>query len=114
MAAAFSDVDVIALSRYIVYLDSWLETLAELEKEGVITEGRRSGEEVLCPLARYWFRLEAMLRSIEQDFGLSPTSRMRLGIPLAPTHDPLASLKTAAVIKEYRTKLKAPAEPEER
>jgi P27 family predicted phage terminase small subunit len=103
LGEAFGDVDTIALSRYVVYLDSWLEVKAELEEEGIVSEGRR-GEDVISPLARFWFRLEQALRDLEKAYGLDPLTRMRLGISIAPKYDPVSALKSPAVA-EYKKQL---------
>ena len=56
---ALGAVDAIALGRYVRYLDEWLVTMAEVEKEGPLTEGRR-GEPVVHPDVRYVFKLEGV------------------------------------------------------
>jgi P27 family predicted phage terminase small subunit len=100
----FGEVDTIALTRYVVYLDSWLEVKAEVEEEGVVAEGRR-GEDVISPLARYWFRLEQAMRDLEKSYGLDALSRLRLGISIASKYDPIAALKSEEMMAGYREKL---------
>jgi P27 family predicted phage terminase small subunit len=101
---AFGEVDTIALTRYVVYLDSWLEVRAELEEEGVVAEGRR-GEDVISPMTRYWFRLEQAMRDLEKCYGLDPLTRLRLGVSIASKYDPVAALKSEETMAGYREKL---------
>jgi P27 family predicted phage terminase small subunit len=105
LGEAFGEVDTIALGRYVVYLDSWLEVKAELDQEGVLAEGRHSGEEVLSPLTRYWFKLEQAMRDLEKAYGLDPLTRLRLGVSIASKYDPVAALKSEEMMAGYREQL---------
>jgi P27 family predicted phage terminase small subunit len=104
VSAAWGEVDVIPLSRYIWYVDEWLATMQIVDEDGPLMEGRRGGV-VLGPNARYIFRLEAVMRELEKSYGLDAMARLRLGVSLAKKWDPIAALKASPSVAEYKKRL---------
>ncbi len=66
------------LVRWISYVDEWHRAMREFRRERV-TEGSM-GQPVLHPLAGYLAQLEQSIARAEQEFGMGPMARMRLGI----------------------------------
>ena len=64
-----------------------------------LTKGRlvpgASGQPVLNPLAGYLAKLDAGIRQLEDRLGLSPRSRLQLGVTLGDAHRLLRDLMTA-------------------
>jgi len=61
---------------------------------GLLVRGSM-GQDVLNPVARYMLSLDGEIRQLEDRLGLSPRSRLQLGIATGDAHRSLASLATA-------------------
>lgn len=74
--------DLPALRRLFDYRDDLDRAHAEIRKVGVQTDGSR-GQTRMHPLISYAVNLEKMIAPLEDRFGLSPLSRLKLGAQLS-------------------------------
>ena len=62
--------------------------------QGLLVKGSM-GQLVLNPVARYMLSLDGEIRQLEDRLGLSPRSRLQLGVTMGDAHRSLASLTAA-------------------
>jgi P27 family predicted phage terminase small subunit len=83
--------DLPALTRYIRLLDRW-HRYDDVVREMPMVKGSK-GQVRANPLAARIDALEAQIRALEEHLGLTPASRIRLGIRLIEGQNALQSLK---------------------
>lgn len=83
--------DMARLERWITTCDEYERARKQLRAEGRIVRGS-TGQPALNPLAQYISQLEAQIRSTETEFGMTPMSRLRLGIAVGEAARSLAEL----------------------
>jgi len=72
------DADGPAITRWITYVDEWTRAFRAFRRQR-IAEGSM-GQPRLHPLAGYLAQLEQSIARAEQEFGMTPLARMKLGI----------------------------------
>lgn len=82
------DADLTALRRWVECLSEREHVCAELAKKPVV-EGSM-GQDVLNPLASYMQKLTAEIARYEDRFGMTPKSRMQLGVTFKQYRDAVA------------------------
>lgn len=90
LASSFAESDVPALERLFVLRDEALRHQKAGRKRPTVTGSQ--GQEVLNPVLRQRDALLAEIRQLEDRFGLSPRSRLQLGITLLDQQRSLADL----------------------
>lgn len=90
LASSFADSDLPALERLFQLRDEALRH-QRAGKSRPLVPGSQ-GQEVLNPVLRQRDALLAEIRQLEDRFGLSPRSRLQLGITLLEQHRSLADL----------------------
>ena len=89
--------DLPAISRYIVDLNTWLVYRAIVDKSPLVKGS--TGQLRANPLARRMDLIALQLRSAEEHFGLTPLSRMRLGIEYTTAMSALEQARRAMAVK---------------
>ena len=84
--------DLPALTRLFRLRDDRERARRGLRGEGIVRDGARPGSLVIHPLARYLRNLDADILALEGHFGLTPRSRLQLGIALVHARDGLSDL----------------------
>ncbi len=90
VAATFLPSDMPALARVFELRDEWTRVTRVARKQR-LTEGHKQ-QPVLNPLLRYAETLAAEVRALEDRYGLSPRSRLQLGIAFGEAHRSLDAL----------------------
>lgn len=80
--------DMNKLERWIGAVDEYARAL-KVFKTARLVKGS-TGQPTLNPLAGYMGTLDAQISKAEQEFGMTPLSRLRLGIALGEAHKSLA------------------------
>ena len=92
--------DAQRLERWITQVDEWNRGMAAFRRERFVLGSQ--GQPVLNPLAAYLAKLETAIASSECEFGMTPLSRMRLGI---------ATGEAAMTAQRLNEMTRSPAEP---
>jgi P27 family predicted phage terminase small subunit len=92
-ARAVDPGDLQRLERWILDRDEWRRVTVALRKERVVAGSM--GQPRLSPLAQYRSSLEQSLSKAEEQFGMSPFSRARLGIAVGEFRRTAAELNAA-------------------
>ena len=79
LSRSYSESDLPALHRWLWWYDQWLLTAEQITQTGPMRRGVR-GDVVLRSTVRYLKTCEAALQALEEACGMTPLSRMRLGI----------------------------------
>ncbi len=90
---AYEDSDLPALHRWLWWYDQWLRTAEQISQTGPTRRGAR-GDVVLRSSTRYLRLCEAALQSLEEALGMTPLSRMRLGISYSDGPSAVELLRT--------------------
>ena len=93
LATVTSPSDVMLVRRYAVLLSEWSVSMGEFQRERVV-EGS-TGQPRLHPLSTWISTREAAMQGIEDRLGLSPLSRVRLGIALGEAARTIQDLNAA-------------------
>lgn len=75
-----SDVEV--LNRWILNVDEWHRVIRQIRREGRVVDGSK-GQPTAHPLIGYKGNLETAIKDAENQLGLTPAARARLGIKFA-------------------------------
>lgn len=78
LAAALAETSLPALERLFLLRDEWRRCMRAARKERLVAGSR--GQPVVHPLAKRADELLSHIRSLEQEFGLTPLARVRLGL----------------------------------
>jgi P27 family predicted phage terminase small subunit len=82
--------DMLAMERWILAVDEWLRLKLIIDEQPT-TEGS-TGQLRVNPLATRLKEVEAVISKYEDQFGMTPMSRMRLGIKLGEAAASLSAL----------------------
>jgi P27 family predicted phage terminase small subunit len=88
-----SEVDLPLIRRLFGMYEAYEQALQVVQKATVVKSPR--GEIRLNPLADYVFKLQAQILRLEEELGLTPLARQRLGIALAERYRSLDELNRA-------------------
>lgn len=97
LASSFAESDVPALERLFQLRDEALRHQRAGRKRPTVFGSQ--GQEVLNPVLRQRDALLGEIRQLEDRFGLSPRSRLQLGITLLESHRSLAELNQRYIAK---------------
>src|SRR2546425_6774404 len=90
VARVASEVDLPVVRRYFVLLDQY-ERAIEVVNKAIVVKG--STRQIRTnPLADYALKLAGQLLRLEEELGLTPLARQRLGIAVAERYRPLDEL----------------------
>ena len=76
-----TSMDLAAVERYVIYFNEWLKVARELEDGSYLSTGSQ-GQDVMAPAVAYSRQLESQMTKLENQLGLTPMSRARLGLTL--------------------------------
>jgi len=93
VAAAALPVDVAGLERWIIAVDQWNRATRELRKNLYSTGS--TGQTRLAPAAAYAKQLERQIEIAEDRYGMTPMSRLKLGISTAQARMSAAQLNAS-------------------
>lgn len=94
VSRAWQTGDLDGLGRLIVYRDEWAR-LMNVYREARMVEGS-TGQVKVNPALREALNLEAAMKSIAADLGLTPMARMRLGIAFGQATKTIEELRETA------------------
>ncbi len=78
VAHAVQDADLPVLGRLFMLRDEWARLMRSFRKRRYVLGS--AGQAVISPAATELHRIEGDLRALESQFGLTPASRLRLGL----------------------------------
>ncbi len=90
LASTFLPSDMPALERLFELRDEWTR-VTHVARKARLTVGHKQ-QPVLNPLLRYAAEINAEVRALEDRYGLSPRSRLALGIAFGEAHRSLDAL----------------------
>jgi P27 family predicted phage terminase small subunit len=93
VAQVASEVDLPLIRRLFQMYEAYEQALQVVRKATVVKNPR--GDMRLNPLADYAFKLSAQILRVEEELGLTPLARQRLGIALAERYRSLDELNRA-------------------
>lgn len=96
VARAADTVDLPAIRRLFVYRDEWERAMDGYRKARLV-EGSM-GQPRLSPFAAQLTTLEGMIAKLENELGLTPYSRSRLGLAIGQARQTVADLNAAAAV----------------
>ena len=95
LSRSYAESDLPALHRWLWWYDQWLRTAEQITQTGPTRRGAR-GDVVLRSTVRYLKTCEAALQTHEEAFGMTPLSRMRLGITYSEGRSAVERLREPA------------------
>lgn len=93
------ETDLCALTRYVLNLDKWVQYEAMVARVPMVKGSK--GQLRPNPLAARMDALEGQLRFTEEQYGLTPASRIRLGIEVAAHQKSVAELLLESLNRGY-------------
>lgn len=87
------DVDLPGLQRWILNLDEWTRAMRAFRRRRIVLGS--TGQARLNPLATYLTQREAAIRDAELSYGMTPMSRLKLGIAVGQAKLTAAALNAA-------------------
>ena len=90
MAAVASEVDLPVIRRLFVMYDQY-EKAIEIVSKAIVVKGS-TGQIRVNPVGDYAFKLAGQILRLEEELGLTPLSRQRLGIAVAEKYRSLDEL----------------------
>lgn len=93
LATLTTPTDVVLVRRYAVLLSEWSTAMSEFQEQRIVKGSQ--GQDVLNPRASWITSREAAMTGIEDRLGLSPLSRMKLGVALGEAARSLADVNAA-------------------
>ena len=93
IAAATLPTDHQGLYRWIVNVDEWTRAMRGLRRKRIVAGSM--GQPTLNPLASYVASREAAIKDAEEKYGMTPLSRMKLGIAVGQAKLTAAELNKA-------------------
>jgi P27 family predicted phage terminase small subunit len=92
LSQTFADTDLPALHRWLFWTDQWMRTASYIHRFGPVERSAR-GQEVLRSRVRYLKACEGALLKLEESFGMTPLSRLRLGVTFSEARNAVDRLK---------------------
>jgi len=98
VAAAASEVDLPLIRRLFVMYDQYAQAI-EVVNKAIVVKGS-TGQIRVNPLADYAFKLAGQILRLEEELGLTPLARQRLGIAVAERYRSLDELNRSLTTHE--------------
>lgn len=82
LAQMFDASDADKLRRLVSYKNDWQKLRRTLDRTGEYVSEGSKGQSIESPIVKQLHKVEALIQDFENQFGLDPLSRLRLGITL--------------------------------
>ena len=107
----WTDVDRTALEVYVEAVATFREAVKYVRSEGVMVSGQKAGTVVKNPAIQVARDSASVIRSLGSEFGMTPYTRMQLGLPVQKVEDLDAGFEEWAAQQRRGSEAAAEGEP---